>query len=193
MTRPPSLQTHSGLDASDWLHQRRAFNHDWLKNRFLIEVGGWLNVLEDAAGAPGAHEEFKQACQALRLGALRDWSAHRETALRLLTTVEDALSPVHHLKRGPLRLREAELTWLSDVVHELWKARHAIDEVRDAGIACVATIDETSERLSAAIARVEAGMPLAGPSPEATLALLYDACYALATLIERLPRSQEVL
>jgi hypothetical protein len=101
----------------DWQRRRSAFNHDWLKNRFLTALASFINILDDLVEDPEAEKRFVQK-------TLPQWSARTLEASRLIDDFESEMSPRALFQQPPLsRCGSATRRWLPDLAHQLWRHR----------------------------------------------------------------------
>lgn len=120
------------LSGSEWQAGRNRFNHDWLKNKFLLSLDRLVKIAELRID----DEEYASRFIA---GGLLDWERERETAAELIESFEESMSLRTVLDREPLAgslYRE----WLRSVVHILWQSR----------IGITALLEPARQRLSAA-------------------------------------------
>jgi len=101
----------------DWQHRRSAFNHDWLKNRFLTAVASFMNILDDLVEDEETEERFVGEI-------LPQWVDRAQEASGLVADFEPEMSPKVLFRQPPLsRCGPAAMSWLPDVVHLLWRRR----------------------------------------------------------------------
>lgn len=100
--------------AHEWQSRRSAFNHDWLKNRFLTATSSFLNVLNGLIEDPEAGKRFVHE-------TLPQWPERMTEGSCLIADFETEMSPRNLFERSPLsRCGSATMKWLPDLVHFLW-------------------------------------------------------------------------
>lgn len=106
-----------------WQRRRSRFNHDWLKNQYLLSFGKCVNVLAGEVEDPDFDEE-----QFLR-EVIRRWEERGGEGLALGQEYESAMSPAGLFEWAPLRNCSPDtVAWLRPLIHELWKARCRVSE-----------------------------------------------------------------
>ncbi len=109
---------------TDWQARRNRFNHDWLKNKFLLSLDRLVKITKDKI-VDIADEEFAARFLA---GGLIDWKHEEETARLLLESFELAMSPCVFLDREPL-CRSSHRDWLRELVHALWRSQVGVGDL----------------------------------------------------------------
>ena len=171
--------------ALEWDGLRSRFNHDWLKNRFLLTVGSFLNSVS------GEGYSVKETLRPL-MDVMSQWPERRGRLGRILKDFEDTMSPATLLDSPPLdRLDVTTHQWLRPLIHLLWwKGRGnetRLNEVEEAR----KRADETYERLMASLSAADAEQALEGL--EQTTKEMYTEFRGLAEAIHRLPSKVEVV
>ena len=106
---------------TDWQSRRNRFNHDWLKNKFLLSLERLVKIAEDKI-------EDEDYANRFLAGGLPGWKQEEESARELIESFEQSMSPRVYLDREPL-CRSTHRHWLRDVVHTLWKSRIGVDDL----------------------------------------------------------------
>lgn len=114
------LMVASTVD-EEWQAGRNRFNHDWMKNKFLLSLDRLVNIADDKI------EDEEYANRFLSSGLL-DWQAEAAKAEELIESFETAMSPQTYMDREPL-CRSSHREWLRIVVHALWRSRIHADEL----------------------------------------------------------------
>lgn len=105
-----------------WQRRRAEFNHDWLKNVYLIRIDEFLNLLDDKIEDQELERRFVR-------DILKSWETHAKEAVELVIDFESEMSPRKLLDRPPLsNCSESQRAWLGDLVHQLWLARYPVRE-----------------------------------------------------------------
>jgi hypothetical protein len=105
----------------DWQRRRSAFNHDWLKNRFLTAIASFVNILDDLVEDEETERRFV-------IGILPQWVGRSREAEMLVADFDSAMSPWALFRHPPLcRCGPATMGWLPDLVHLLWRRRVHVD------------------------------------------------------------------
>jgi hypothetical protein len=100
-----------------WQRRRNEFNHDWLKNRFIVPLNKWLALLEGEIEDAAFDRQFTKTM-------LQEWESHRETAADLAREFESAMSPSQIVATWPVSSGpDSSYEWLKNLSHHLWLAR----------------------------------------------------------------------
>lgn len=103
-----------------WQKQRSEFNHDWLKNRYLNNLDGFIANLEMKKPDESRLQIFLEE-------DWNQWQTRREEARQLLASVETEMSPVVLFETGILKRMDPESQeWVKPLTHHLWLNRHDI-------------------------------------------------------------------
>jgi hypothetical protein len=168
------------VGAVSWAQRRNRFQHDWLKNRFILQLGQYLNVLDDLVEDPDFEQRFLTH-------VVPDWSSHRTEVIDLARDFENEMSPRTLFREPPLNtLPAATSQWLAETVHMLWRARLPVDRlVRDC-LAAVEQVDRAHAGLWDAGKVAREKTPGSRPSRQAVVELL-AACRELARTLGSFP------
>lgn len=104
----------------DWQLRRSEFNHDWLKNRYLNNLDGFI-----------ANLEMKKPDETRLIIFLEEdwnqWENHEEKARRLIGSVETEMSPAVLFDTGILKRMDPESQeWMKPLTHHIWLNRYDI-------------------------------------------------------------------
>ena len=105
----------------DWQARRNRFNHDWLKNKFLLSLERLVSTAEGEIQDEEYVERFIS-------GGIRDWREGEEPARKLIDSVEMAMSPSVYLESEPL-CQSSHRDWLRQVVHVSWRSRVGVGDL----------------------------------------------------------------
>ena len=124
-----------------WQKRRSELNHDWLKNRYLLALGAWMNLLN------GNLEDYELEISFVD-SVLPEWETHCEQAIQLARDFEEEMSP-RRLFDGPLLVGCSPGTkeWLGPLVHALWLQRCPVDRWVTEAIVCAKDCDMAYHRL----------------------------------------------
>jgi chromosome segregation ATPase len=104
----------------DWQRRRSEFNHDWLKNRYLNNLDGFIANLE-------MKRQEEQRLMIFLQEYWVQWETHQEEARQLIASVETEMSPVVLFESELLKDMNPEISeWLKPSTHLLWLNRHDI-------------------------------------------------------------------
>jgi hypothetical protein len=107
---------------NEWQRRKSAFNHDWLKNRYLNNLDGFIAVLEKRKPDINHLLHF--------LKNWRQWEQQKGEARWLLGAFETHMSPAVLFEEEPLnRLEEESGRWLKELIHSLWSTRYVIKKL----------------------------------------------------------------
>jgi hypothetical protein len=103
-----------------WQKRRSEFNHDWLKNRYLNNLDGFI-----------ANLEMKKPDEARLLIFLEEdknqWKTKEKEARSLMDSFEKEMSPAVLFETGILKRMDPESQeWMKPITHRLWLNRHDI-------------------------------------------------------------------
>jgi hypothetical protein len=103
-----------------WEKRRSSFNHDWLKNRYILALAKFLNLLDDRV----EDAEFEQAFIST---VLPEWERHKTEAWQIARDFEESMSPKSLFTKAPLcRCDQPTVEWLGRLAHQLWLARYPV-------------------------------------------------------------------
>lgn len=106
---------------NSWENARTEFNHDWLKNRFLLSLDGAINFIDEKA-----EDTFFEKIFATQI--LSEWEAKRENANKIILGFNQEASPKALFSRPPLsQFDKNTKKWLSNLVHNLWLTRYGVE------------------------------------------------------------------
>ena len=170
-----------------WQDRRSRFDHDWLKNRYLNRLEGFLALLDSNMATPDLVRDFVHQ-------DLPAWERRSREARNLLAAFTTEMTPAVCFNQPPLcLLPEAGRDWLVPLVHRLWWERYPVaDWIEQAG----RSLDEAD----ALCADLQEGV---GIDPEPTLeqvaalrpgiAVFRDSCRGVAAAMRRFPDQVQVL
>lgn len=118
-----------------WQKRRSAFNHDWLKNRYMPALAKYLNLLD----ARLEDQEFEDSFIS---NILPEWEQHRDEALALALDFEREMSPQRLFESLPLsRCDEGTKQWVGELVHSLWLIRHPVRQWTSEAVVATENVD----------------------------------------------------
>lgn len=168
--------------STQWQKRRSEFNHDWLKNRYLIALGAWLNLLDGELQDDSLERSFVSQ-------VFPQWEQGAREALEIAEVFELEMSPRCLFGQLPLaRCDEETRTWLGQLVHTIWMMRYKVPELVAEIITQVKRVDAVYNQLQVALQicadRTSAAelRPLRPQFAEFRL-----RCLHLARAIEKLP------
>jgi hypothetical protein len=101
----------------DWQRRRSEFNHDWLKNRYLNNLDGFIANLEMKKPGESRLEVFLAEDWI-------QWKTHRDEARKLIASVETEMSPTVLFETDLLKYMNPEARdWVKPLTHYLWLNR----------------------------------------------------------------------
>jgi hypothetical protein len=107
---------------SSWQNRRSAFNHDWLKNKYLNRLDAFINRLEIS------DSDIFRLFRFLN-DDFPEWKKQQTKIEDLLETFEMEMSPKSLFKKKPLNHCDNETRiWLGQLIHALWLARYPVKE-----------------------------------------------------------------
>ncbi len=135
----------------NWEARRVAFNHDWLKTKYMSSIEALMTDIEYDCVKP---DDFDTFCRE----EFPQWDTQRLSVNALLDTFETDMSPQRVFDEAPLNACPEELkaAW-GEVVHVLWQHRYGIPARLDAGRKAVRALDEEYTRLEQQLEQQETG------------------------------------
>ena len=132
---------------NSWQRKRNRLNHDWLKNRFIIQLSALRNM---ATSKDYSHEILQRECREV----LRQWCERGSEIKDLIEGFEYEESPKALFESPPLSNCDAETkAWLPAFVHERWLTTQPVDLwVKDTHDALALT-DQSASKLESGMMR----------------------------------------
>ena len=107
---------------SSWQERRNAFNHDWLKNKYLNRLDAFIKRLKKPNSDTFRIIRFLN-------DDFSEWKKQQSEIENLLETFEMEMSPKSLFKKEPLNHCDNETRiWLGQLIHALWLARYPVKE-----------------------------------------------------------------
>jgi hypothetical protein len=107
----------------NWQRRRGAFNHDWLKNQYILAIDAWINLLKGEIADSEFEKRFMREI-------FVQWESGRKQAMTLVEDFEREMSPRRLLDLVPLaRGDDATKAWLGELIHYLWWHRYAVETI----------------------------------------------------------------
>ena len=107
---------------SSWQNRRSAFNHDWLRLKYLNRLDAFIKRLKMP------NSDLFRLCRFVEEDLL-EWKRWRSEIEDLLETFEMEMSPKSLFKKEPLnRCDNKTRIWLGQLIHALWLARYPVKE-----------------------------------------------------------------
>jgi hypothetical protein len=165
-----------------WQRRRAAFNHDWLKNRYIPALGKWLNVLDgqvtdDAFAVTFAQHKFLE------------WRRESWALKSLLDDFTTEMSPARLLEDAAGNPWCAE--WLRSFVRGYWLCVSDVERRLSDVRACADAVERAFWAVHGIIDDWGVQRILAEPGKaRPVVAELHEACIALAEAVSALPSAQ---
>ena len=165
-----------------WSDRRRMFNHDWLKNRYLLSLNSWLRVLSGSIEDP----EFEKVFMS---DVLPQWELHRGEARELIETFVIEMSPRTLFDTKPLaRCDRKTKLWLSEVVHSLWSERVSLRLLVKTAQEALLLVDAAYARVASYSNTAMSGAPVARfGRAYGDFTCFRDSCQALGEAFSKFP------
>jgi hypothetical protein len=167
-----------------WQKRRAAFNHDWLKNRYITNLDGWLNLLDN---------KFKDSDfeRTFILSILPEWHQHLPECLSLIHEFSLEMSPRVLFRHPPLvRCDVATKQWLGDFLHQRWLARHPISEWTSTAHKCAQMTDKSYGEIQEQLRSCEDIHSANKLQPMRRYFVEFrERCQDLANAVEKFPRT----
>jgi hypothetical protein len=166
---------------TDWQSRRNRFNHDWLKNRFLLALGKLINVLDDRI----EDDEFLASFVG---GGIKVWEAEYPQVLSLIASFSAKMSPKVLFDRPPMSRWPKEKTWLPTVVDLIWRNRVQANALVQSAHESATSANEAYVRLRSQWGAESVRMSVERlRKSRAQIVEFRDACQELARVIEKFP------
>lgn len=172
----------------DWQCRRSAFNHDWLKNRFLTALASFSNILDNLVDDPETEERFVQT-------TLPQWPARAAEAWTLVDDFQYEMSPKILFLRPPLsRCRVTTMAWLPDMVHGWWYRRLNVEQLCADAHEALMDADSAYQQVTRAVTDHADPCALRGSClVRDRLEAFHAACERVAMVISNFPSRIEVV
>ena len=108
--------------ATNWQSQRNRFNHDWLKNKFLLELGKLINIIDERI-------EDNDFAYSFIVVSLHAWERESSDLFVLIGEFQTKMTPKVLFEQLPLSRLPSQQTWLPLVVDAMWRNRTGTDEL----------------------------------------------------------------
>ncbi len=170
----------------EWQRRRATLNHDWLKNRLLVGLAEWINVMDELI------EDDDHARTFINV-VLPEWPVQRDVFQEMLDGCEAAMSPRHLVTGGPLRgMPAADQVWLLPVIHELWVLRSGVRRLTVAARESLADADADFQRIAGRLSSERSSATDSWQDVRPTFGSFQAKCIALGNAVEQL-RSVDLL
>ena len=104
----------------DWQSRRNRFNHDWLKNQYLLALAKFRNILDDRIDDDEFVKDFLDT-------GIQAWERELPEALELIEQFATSMSPRVLFTRTPFSKLPNRSSWLPNLTEALWQNNHQID------------------------------------------------------------------
>ena len=168
-----------------WQSRRAAFNHDWLKNRYLPSLAKCLNVLDDRV----EDSDFEQSFIAR---GFTEWESGYRTIQQLIDDFEDEMTPTRYL--DDFCMDHETKKWLTELGHLLWVNRHSIRILKREALVAARLADERYvelRKMADSYRRQDVSSCFRERKSE--VKAFYDACQELSSVVSRFPMEVSVL
>lgn len=171
-----------------WQKRRSAFNHDWLKNRYMPALAKYLNLLDDRV----EDREFERSFVS---NILPEWQENLDEARALVLDFEQEMSPRRLFESPPLsRSDEDTRRWVGELVHALWLRRCPVKQ-------WVSEAVEATERADAAYRNLRDLLRASADTRSAQAMIPYRAqfaefrarCQGVANAVSKFPSEVKVV
>lgn len=182
------MKTSDSQERHDWQSRRREFNHDWLKNRFIVALNSWLRLLDGAIEDSILEKSFLS-------DVLPQWEVRRNEVNELIRDFEKEMSPRQLFSEPPLSRCDGQTKrWLGELIHGLWLVRVSAKELTTTAESAVAAADTAYAELSRVVRTRPKCAVLAGMKPHRHLFERFrDACQKLGAAISEFPQEVQVV
>ena len=172
---------------TDWQRRRSAFNHDWLKNRFLIGIGSFQRILA------GEVENRETEIRFIR-ETLPQWPQRQAEVAHLVDNFETEMSPRNLFQCSPLNCcGPATTSWLPDLVHRLWRHRVQVDTLCSDARDALGKANDAYIRVAEVITVYADGNIEAVNTVRGRLDAFRAACEEVSSSISKFPDRVEVI
>jgi hypothetical protein len=173
---------------SQWQRRRSAFNHDWLKNRYMPALAKYLNLLDGRLEDPAFERSFVS-------NILPEWVEHCDEAFALARDFEGEISPRRLFDSLPLsRCDEATKEWMGKLIHGLWLKRNPVKQWIIQAVEATERAESAYQTLRACLENcADARLADATRSHRLVFAAFRARCQDLANAISIFPSEVKVI
>jgi hypothetical protein len=107
----------------NWQERRSRFNHDWLSNRFINNLSGFIAMAQQ-------NRPDKKFLAKFIENDMAEWPQKIREAEKIVESLQMMLSPVKFFENEPLKSAGAKWPWLKAFVVGMWRIRENIDELK---------------------------------------------------------------
>ena len=126
---------------SSWQNRRSAFNHDWLKNKYLNRLDAFIRRLKVPDSDPLRLLRFLN-------DDFPEWKRWHCEIENLFKTFEEEESPKSLFEKEPLnRCDDETRSWLGQLIHAMWLARSPVKEWVRTGESAFQDADEQYKKI----------------------------------------------
>lgn len=150
-----------------WQAERNDLNHDWMQNKLLLHLGGWLSSWGKKS-ASGPYLEIHGFCRP-QFGRVR----------ALIEQLPVSMSPRTLFDEEPLSRCDSDTKiWLGDLIHGLWLAKNNIPQLKETALSALDSAEDTLSQIE------EFGLDKVDRK---SVQAFWDACSLLSSTISKFP------
>jgi hypothetical protein len=173
------------MNGASWPRRRSAWQHDWLKNRYLMAISKALRVLDREVDDETFLARFIEQ-------DLRDWVERSGEVIDLIESFVLEMSPRVLLEAPSLCCCDEDIKgWLAEVVHALWMARYQVDRWIDEALQRCASAQAVYEQLDRELKDRPPDGDYGALRPQ--FAALHRSLLDLSSSLEQFPREIRVI
>ena len=167
---------------AEWQSKRNRFNHDWLKNQYLLALSKLVNILDDRI------EDADFVSEYLNSG-FRIWEREFPEAILLVDQFTASMSPRVLFGQTHFSKLANQLPFLPELTDALWRSKHQIDELVATARNAAITANKDYLLIAAVLEAESAASAMVGRHRELRdlLASFRGHCSELAEAVALLP------
>lgn len=182
------LSESSRVPWEAWQKGRASFNHDWLKNHYLLALDTFINVLDDLVENDALLNEYVSSL-------LPEWEERRAEIVGLIDEFALCMSPrTLFLTRPLVNCPPMDREYLGALVDTLWRNRRPVERIADDVRSAIGVVDAAYRELRQRVSLSSDTRSLSAlRESRSTFGTFRYACLRLAQAVEVLPGTLEIL
>ncbi len=167
-----------------WQKRRIEFNHDWMKNKYLISMDAFIVRMHDLKESSGVSERLEEFIN----NRFFEWDNHKKDAEWLIENYEHQMSPKVCLNSDILKYySEEDKEWMGELIHKLWLIRNPVDEWIDDSNEAFNKVEKLFQDIKAQLSRHKQHNAKYLLSMKAVFENFCEACINFSETISQFP------
>lgn len=171
-----------------WQQRRSNFNHNWLKNKFIVKLQAGINLIEGCIEDPAFEQVFVADLFLL-------WQSNKGKIIDIINSFETEMSPNCYFENSPInKLDNKSKQWLALIVHQMWYTREDISTLTNSTLTAFKQADMEYKYLKNQLENHQVDCTLVAQlNPYCLLFKQWrDACQELSWEISQFPRTVKI-